>query len=445
MKFFRDEKGQMLIMTSLALVGLMGFAGLATDVGVLFRAQRELQTAADAAATAGAMDLYYGLSDATAAADAKTAAINNGWTGATLAQNTTAPASTTVLAAPVVTVNTPPLSGYHTGSGYVEVIVAESNPTLFMKMFGFSTSNVYARAVAGTPGFSPNCIYLDGPTGTDLDMRGSGQIDTTSGNTGCSMYVASSSSDALKITGGAATANVASLNVVGTGSGDPLPNGGVVNYSAPPESNPFGTTVTDDAPIPSSTTCSQTIGGTSYSLTQSFTSGSVICFTGTNVDISGANITGDAPDGVTLVFEAGVVAADHAATTITNGTLDVYNGTFDQSTNSNLNIIAPTAGWANAIAILIPTSNTTYTQTNCSSNPNDSAEIIMQFGSSNETLEGYIYAPNATVTLHDQGGGVTASGLVAAELCDLSSTFTIPSYSAANPYTTPLRVVSLVE
>jgi hypothetical protein len=70
---------------------------------------------------------------------------------------------------------------------------------------------------------------------------------------------------------------------------------------------------------------------------------------------------------------------------------------------------------------------------------------MVQFGSNNETLSGYIYAPAATVTLHDQGGGVTASGLIAGSLCDLSGSLTLPPYNSANPNTTPLRTVALVE
>lgn len=83
------------------------------------------------------------------------------------------------------------------------------------------------------------------------------------------------------------------------------------------------------------------------------------------------------------------------------------------------------------MAILQPASNT--------------ATLQVQFGSNNETLDGYIYAPGAEVFLQDNGGGVTASGVVANTMFVKSSSLTIPRYNAANPTTTPLRVVSLVE
>jgi Flp pilus assembly protein TadG len=43
MKALKDERGQVLILTALALLVLLGFLALAVDVGVLFRAKRNIQ------------------------------------------------------------------------------------------------------------------------------------------------------------------------------------------------------------------------------------------------------------------------------------------------------------------------------------------------------------------------------------------------------------------
>src|SRR5579872_5916835 len=59
MKLFRDEKGQTLVLTALCMTCFMGFLALAVDMGLVFRTQRNLQTAADAAATAAALDYFY--------------------------------------------------------------------------------------------------------------------------------------------------------------------------------------------------------------------------------------------------------------------------------------------------------------------------------------------------------------------------------------------------
>ena len=53
MRILREEDGQTLVMTALCATVLIGFMGLAVDVGVLFHAKRNLQTAADDAAIAG--------------------------------------------------------------------------------------------------------------------------------------------------------------------------------------------------------------------------------------------------------------------------------------------------------------------------------------------------------------------------------------------------------
>ena len=48
----KNDDGQALIITLLTLTILLGFVGLATDVGTLFYTKRQLQTAADSAALA---------------------------------------------------------------------------------------------------------------------------------------------------------------------------------------------------------------------------------------------------------------------------------------------------------------------------------------------------------------------------------------------------------
>ena len=50
----RDENGQTIVFTLLALVGVLGMTALVLDVGSWFRAQRDAQATADAAALAGA-------------------------------------------------------------------------------------------------------------------------------------------------------------------------------------------------------------------------------------------------------------------------------------------------------------------------------------------------------------------------------------------------------
>ncbi len=111
--------------------------------------------------------------------------------------------------------------------------------------------------------------------------------------------------------------------------------------------------------------------------------------------------------------------------------MEIYGGTLTQDSSSVLNVYAPTSGSYNGIAILQPSTNTNQLQ--------------VQFGSNNEILDGYIYAPGAEVYLQDNGGGITATGIVANSMANQTSSITIPSYDTANSGTTPNRIVTLVE
>src|ERR1019366_208628 len=179
MKLFRDERGQTTILMGLCIFSLCGMAGMAVDVGTLFRAKRVLQTAADAGAIAGAAEINY--TDVTTAVQNATAqnGVTNGSGGYTVA------------------VNFPPTSGPHSGkSGYVEVIVSQAAPTYFMKLFHLTSMKVSARSVAGN-GPASGCIYTLDTSGTDIGMTGSGTLSMPD----CGIVVDSASSNALTLTG----------------------------------------------------------------------------------------------------------------------------------------------------------------------------------------------------------------------------------------------------
>lgn len=147
----KTEAGQSLIFVALLMFVLLAIMGLGIDMGYMRYQKGRLQEAADAGAIAGAAEVLY--SDTSTAADAATAA--DGFTNGS--NNVT------------VTVNNPPLSGPNTGnSNYVEVIVAQSEPTFFMKVVGLNSVSLSARAVA--LGSSPNCIYGLGTSGDPIDL-----------------------------------------------------------------------------------------------------------------------------------------------------------------------------------------------------------------------------------------------------------------------------------
>lgn len=400
MKILRNENGQSLVLTALTISVLVAALGLAIDVGMLFRARLYLQTAADAAATAGALSLMNGQSPTTAADSAASA------NGATNGSNGT-----------TVTVDSPPQSGPFASAGYVEVLIQQPSPTYFMHLFGVDSVDIAAKAIAGDSQPSKTCVYLMAPSGAGLTLQGSYDVEAT----GCGIYVNSSSSNALDVTGTGGTLNAPYLNVVGGYQGHATTPTTQTDGVAP-MSDPLGNIT---GPTPDNGGCGDTSSVTSIANTTDYSpgGGGVVCFTNA-VSLSNATLGAG-----TYVFEDGVTV--NGTVTINDGTVDIYGGTLNQASGSILNITAPTAGTYNGIAILQPATNT--------------SALTVQFGSTGQTLDGYIYAPGANVSLQDNGSGATATGIIAASLSNKSSLLRLPSYNAAFPSTSPIRTVSLVE
>lgn len=403
-KILSDERGQALVLTALCMAVLLGALALAIDVGLLFRAKRNMQIAADAAATAGALDYLYNGSVSSAKSAAKAAAAANGVSDGTGGAQ--------------VTPSMPPIDGPNTGNtSFMEVQVSTSNPTFFMKIFNIGSVTVAARAVAGIPTAGNTCLWLTSTSGVGLMLQGSYDIESP----GCGIYVNSPSSNAFSVTGNGGTINAAYLDVVGNSPPSHQTSPTPATMNAAPRTNPYGNLT---GPTPTNGLCTTTVN-TSSTVTGKVNAGGLanaICYTKA-VTVKNATLG----PGI-YVFEKGVTIS--GTVTVNGGTLDVYGGSFNQS-NGTLALTAPTSGAYNGIAIMQPASNTN--------------ELQIQFGSSTAKLDGIIYAPGAEVYMQDNGGNVTAAGIVASYLYVASSTLRLPSYAAAHPSTAPGRVVSLVE
>lgn len=428
MRIMRDESGQMLVLTAVSLVVLMGFVALAVDVGTLFRAQRNMQIAADAGAIAAAMDAEFNpASNPTLAA--QTAAQLNG------------------VSSGYVTVNTAPnIGGYHTAVGYYEVIVNTPNPTFFMNLFGFHSVNVAARAVAGiTP--SPNCLYVLDPTDpATLDVQGAALINTPN----CGIQVNSNNPGAICTTGGKATIVAPIISTLGGQQGSGKCNGfqsnvlhtnslalpdPLDNFLGSPTNPPCATTS-------AATSITGTVAGPGF--------GNSVCYTNT----AGVSISNATFGPGTYVFENGVnlngtvtfgTPSAPNTSTANGATLDVEGGNFTQG-NATLNIYGPQNKSTpyNGIALMVPSTNTSPT---CMPSIKATGPCLqVQFGSGSGNLSGLIYAPGATVYMQDNGGGTVVTGIISYKIYDKSSNLEITnSYNAVNPSLTPLSTVSLVE
>ena len=190
----RYPSGQVLALATISMVVLLGFAALGVDMGYLYSTRRRMQTAADAAAVAGATALRDGESYTNAADDV---ASFNGFTNSQ--NNVTVTVSEPTLPAP-----------YPSGVTYVEVDISQTVPTYFLRVLGYKSMKVGARAVSGAVA-GPACIYA-------LDPSGSGSLSLTGNsslNASCGIVDDSSSSSGLSLTGNI-TLKATSIGVSGS-------------------------------------------------------------------------------------------------------------------------------------------------------------------------------------------------------------------------------------
>ena len=352
----------------------------------------------------------------------------------------------------------PPSMGPNTGQAtFAEALVTQPNPTFFMKLFGMGSVNVTARAVAGNVGGAKACGYLPNPTApATLALQGAYTISGGPNSTGgtvpaCGIVDDSNNANAVKVTESGGTLNTAFVATAGVqgGSGSTSPTTVTTGVSGLP-GDPLASQVAQE-PQPAGG-CTQTSTLTTIttanegSVTGS-NANNVVCFSNA-VTINNGVVLSGSSNGVDYVFENGVTIGvgstvtfgyaqyDSSANTFcctVGATMEISGGSLTQGSNSVLNIYAPTGIGSpiNGIAIWQVAS--------------DSNQLQVQFGSNNQVLDGFIYAPGAAVTLHDNGGGVVATGFVANSLTVKSSSLRLPNYNLANAATTPLTQILLVE
>src|SRR5438093_5855655 len=185
-------QGQILVLVAVALVALIGFVSLAVDVGFAWGARRRMQTAADAAATAGAIASRQGYGVTPAAKDAATL---NGFTDGT--------------GGVTVTVTSPYTGGSCTSS-CVKVMIDQAQPTYFLRVLGFGSFDVKASAVSGTID-SGSCLYTLSQTASPgLKVDGNVNVSIPS----CGVVVNSTASPGATCNG-SATFSAQSIGVAG--------------------------------------------------------------------------------------------------------------------------------------------------------------------------------------------------------------------------------------
>jgi hypothetical protein len=378
----RAEAGQAIVVVALALVAILGILGLATDVGYMRYTKRQLQTAADAAAIAGAAELAYG--DVTSGAQADSAAngFTNGTNGAT------------------VTVNNPPLSGQHVGdSSYVEAIVARSTPTFFAKAFGVKTVTLQARAVAQL-GSGNNCIFaLDPAASAALSVDAFASISSQ-----CGVVVESTSSSALSCSF-LASISASSIGVVG----------GVQSFLCSLNPTPVKGITAPNPSDPLAYLAKPAVGSCTFTSQQNYTSTNSPPAHPTTLN-PGVYCGGiQIQPGASVVFNPGVyiltsgggkggLTVDIGTNVTTNTSISPYGVTFyNYGPIGGINFNFTSFSSGNAVSLIAPTAGTYQGLLFFQDPGNTNSAQIIGSSSYNTVLQGSYYLPKASVVFAFSG------------------------------------------
>jgi Putative Flp pilus-assembly TadE/G-like len=352
------QRGSVMPLVAICLAALMGFAGLGVDVGYWEYQQRQQQSAADAAALAGAQQLNYSacVSSSAAQTAAKTDSSRNGFTDGS---NSVA-----------VTVNTPPTSGPFSGNSCAVAVSITSSkvPVFFARLFGFSSVAETTQAVAQLADAN-GCIYMLAPNQNTNFQAANIQAST------CSIYI----NGTANFNG--ATVNAAAIGEVNSSGSN---NAGTFSAATPAPMQPVADPCAEIAGCayltanpPSTSPCIAT-----YNFVGAMQPG---CYN--NLNLNGATVT-LAPG---LYVLAGSSNLNMATITGTGVTLYVPAGaTTNFNKVSGVSITPPTTG--NYVGV-------SYYQV-----ANNSSTVNFN-GSS--TISGLIYAPSAMMNYNGSTGQYT--------------------------------------
>lgn len=386
MRVLNDERGNILILTALCVSLLFSCLAIAIDLGNLFLTKRKLQTLADSAAIAGALEASScsGVNNCSVIQTAATTALTESGAPSPTLFTQCATASGTGL---LLTINNGPCAlgasdPNNLDANYVEAVITEKTPTFFAKVFGISTVTISARAEAGKASPPPPCLNITGTTGQTLTLN-SGASITDGPNSTCGVNVNSSGTPAAMENSGA-TVHTGSYTVHGTvtnngGSYLPTPT-----TNAPTQPDTFQAEITAgtlSTPSKGTTQSSNPIGGTTTLNPGYYQNG---------LNFNGSGYTVTLNPGV-YYFDGGI----NVGSVTLNGTgVTIYmnNGQINMNSASTINLTAPSSGPTAGLVIWQPASNT--------------SQMNLDSGS-NSSWGGGVYLPGAQLTLN---GDSTASG-----------------------------------
>ncbi len=383
---FHRERGQVLPLLAFGIVAVLGMISLAVDVGYYRYQQRLEQSAADSAAVAGAIRLYYTTTPGVPApAEVTTAARNAASDNGFADDGSTGNVQVAVNSPP--TANTPPVTGatpYPAGSA-VEVYIHKKQPQFFGGIFGSVNPSVGAHAVAVMQSDATACLYQ---LGLQDDPSGKGEL-TMKGN------------KLVKILKCAAATN-GNVSVPGF---DPATTGLIWYGSSGPNAGSYDPTKIHQVQSPLLDPCFR-IPACAYLQRQP------IPPSGQAVNVSNSSsVFAPAPPGYAVIS-----GCCNSGTTLGPGLYYVYGGVSGAISGDGVTVVnvdgsmgasglgaghpyfsAPTTGPTAGIAFYQPPGNTN--------------DVVLNGGGNGASIwDGVFYAPSAHITAN--GGGVTFAFLV---------------------------------
>jgi len=416
MKVLRDESGNVVVLAALSITMLLSFLAFAIDVGNLFFTQSRLQTLADSAAMAGALEASAcasGSPNCAVVQEAATTAITEGGSASpTVFTQCAAPSGTGLL----LTVNNGPCalgsSDPNNGNAsYVEAVVAEQKSTFFARIFGVDTVLVSARAEAGKSTANP-CLLVTGTTNQTLTLNSGASIKDAVGSS-CGVWVNSSSSGTCLggtpavMEDSGATVNVGSYDVHGNvcdngGSYTPTPTTGATTVA-----DPFAAEVTAGTLSVPTTTGMTTYTPSPIGSNTTLSAG----YYPSGITFNGGTYTVTLNPGV--YYMGGAVVIDGSVTlTGTGVTIYLASGSsLTMNSAATVNLSAPTSGNQAGMLIWQASSNTNA--------------MILDSGSS-ASWGGAIYIPGTGAQLTLNGGSTAAAfGMVVVNDLMMDSALTL--------------------
>jgi len=430
MHFFRrtlqDRRGVTAIIFGITATSIIGLVGLATEGGTWYLEKRHGQNTADAAATAGALGLAQGESNAAAVADATAVATLNSYVAGTSNGTVTTVTNTAVT---------------FQGRPGIQSTVTRSVPRLFSALFlGANVSiSETATAIISTTGGNACTLALSG----GLSIAGSAAINAG----GCTLASNETGPNSISFGGANAAVTAGTLVAEGgcSGNGNSGCSGNNLMLYQPPTTNPFtaiynpatGTGVT----LPATTAAANcltipTVSGTQAAPTQITPSTTAAYCAGTG---KGANSTLKAVGGAYLNFAPGTYFFQDSSLDFEAGTVEctacVPGGagvTIILTGTSAKNVGTITIGGSAVVTLNAPATNTYNAAFNgvlfymsslaTGSNGNGNAPVSLS-GNGTIQLTGGMYFPTVSVTY---SGNVSATNAAVActEIVGQSIAFT---------------------